>query len=222
MTWLHAPDCPAGRRGICNCRPTDGDEHQGDANTTSGWSAECIDCPYTIEPMYGARCYPRTESGDRGDVVEWVRRHVERFPGHGPVIASFTRWTVHISQVNPTVFETLFGQLPDDDRDHVAELRDTVQRVKNIVWQNFGIEPSVSPYRALPAGMGAAPFRCPECGFDYWVHRRWSNMTNPDDEDKRHPAWRAFVFGMADFPAMPYAYEPRASSCGYPGCCVHH
>ncbi|AHJ86602.1 hypothetical protein Jolie2_52 [Mycobacterium phage Jolie2] len=151
--WIHAEDCPASVGGrTCRCG-RDQAEHQGDdeANTTSGWSAECTDCPYTIEPMYGARCFPRTESGDRDDVVEWVRRHVERFPGHRPMVAQFTRWVVHVSQVNPTVFATLFGRLPEDDRDPVAELLDTVQRVKNIVWQNFGIEPGI-PTRALPAG----------------------------------------------------------------------
>lgn len=41
------------------------------------------------------------------------------------------------------------SQPPLPEPDPVAELLETVQRVKNIVWQNFGIEPG-SPLRALP------------------------------------------------------------------------
>ncbi|ANU79771.1 hypothetical protein BI023_gp53 [Mycobacterium phage Sneeze] len=122
-------------------------------NPRSGWSAECHDCPYTIEPNYGARVWPRSESGDRGGVERWAAQHVERFPGHRPAIDAFTRWTMTITeQITPAVFVRLW--LPGDDErpDPVAELLDTVRRVKNIVWQNFGIEPSPSPYRALPAG----------------------------------------------------------------------
>lgn len=124
------------------------------AGTVSGWSAECVDCPYTIEPAFGARVWPGTESENRAAVEAWVRLHVGRFPDHQPAIASFTRWTLTITDQAPaSVFALLFGRLPDRP-DPIVELRDAVQRVKNIVWQNFGIEPGI-PRRALPAGRPA-------------------------------------------------------------------
>ncbi|QFG06057.1 hypothetical protein KDW75_gp55 [Mycobacterium phage Mercurio] len=130
--------------------------------TVCGWSAECTDCPYTIEPMYGARCFPYSESGDRADVEHWADQHRARFPGHQPKITAFSRWTMIVEERLPvSVFETLFGRLPaEPERDPVAELLDAVQRVKNIVWQNFGIEPGI-PTRALPAGTGCRWCDCP-------------------------------------------------------------
>ena len=208
--WIHAEDCPASVGGrTCRCRPSDDDEHQADANTTSGWSAECTDCPYTIDPMYGARCFPRTESGDRDDVADWVRRHVERFPGHRPLIAQFTRWTVHVSQVNPTVLATLFG--PDGGRpDPVAELLDTVQRVKNIVWQNFGIEPGI-PTRALPAGRSIP--RVDERGWHYLIRFPDGHVAQcAGDWDVAHKHLRLIraepCFAGGPVPTLIGAYPP--------------
>lgn len=120
--------------------------------TRSGWSVECRDCPYTIEPAFGAPVYPGAESAEREPVEAWRRLHVARFPDHLPAIASFTRWTLTVTDQAPaSVWSALFGfGLPEPERDPVAELLDTVRRVKNIVWQNFGIEPGI-PLRALPA-----------------------------------------------------------------------
>lgn len=130
--------------------------------TRSGWSAECRDCPYTIEPAFGAPVYPGTESAEREPVDAWVRLHRRRFPEHQPKIASFTRWTFTITDQAPaSVWAALgLGPLPEPERDPVAELLDTVRRVKNIVWQNFGIEPGI-PHRALPAGTGCRWCDCP-------------------------------------------------------------
>lgn len=48
------------------------------------------------------------------------------------------------------------GQPPLPEPDPVRDLFEVVQRVKNIVWQTFGVEPGI-PQRALPAG------RWPDC-----------------------------------------------------------
>ena len=118
--------------------------------TVSGWSAECRDCPYTIEPAFGAPVYPGTESAEREPVDAWVRLHRGRWPDHRPDVRSFTRWTLTITDQAPaSVWAALFGGLPPEP-DPVAQLLDTVRRVKNIVWQNFGIEPGI-PLRAIEA-----------------------------------------------------------------------
>lgn len=53
------------------------------SEATSGWSAECRDCDYTIGIDYGERIYPRSESGDRGDVEFWAEQHRRRNPDTG-------------------------------------------------------------------------------------------------------------------------------------------
>lgn len=78
-------------------------------NPSSGWSAECRDCDYTIGLDYGEQIYPRSESGDRGDVEHWADKHVAEHPGHQPKIDQFARWTMTIVDVAPDVLETIFG-----------------------------------------------------------------------------------------------------------------
>lgn len=133
--------------------------------TVSGWSAECTDCPYTIEPAFGAPVYPSTESAEREPVDAWVRMHRRRFPEHRPRVAQFTRFTFTVTDQAPVAVWAALGlTLAEHERDPVAELLDTVRRVKNIVWQNFGIEPGI-PLRALPAGTPAiGRWPCPDCG----------------------------------------------------------
>lgn len=133
--------------------------------TVSGWSAECTDCPYTIEPAFGAPVYPSTESAEREPVDAWVRMHRRRFPEHRPRVAQFTRFTLTVTDQAPVAVWAALGlTLAEHERDPVAELLDTVRRVKNIVWQNFGIEPGI-PLRALPAGTPAiGRWPCPDCG----------------------------------------------------------
>ena len=140
--------------------------------TVSGWSAECTDCPYTIEPAFGAPVYPSTESAEREPVDAWVRMHRRRFPEHRPRVAQFTRFTFTVTDQAPVAVRAALGlTLAEHERDPVAELLDTVRRVKNIVWQNFGIEPGI-PLRALPpagcigAGCPRGPAGCFLCDDD--------------------------------------------------------
>jgi predicted RNA-binding Zn-ribbon protein involved in translation (DUF1610 family) len=80
---------------------------------TSGWSAECQHCDYTIEPDYGARVYPRSESSELADVEHWANEHAKANPGHQPQIGQFHRFTLDIREdVRDDVLEALFGQSP--------------------------------------------------------------------------------------------------------------
>lgn len=65
----------------------------------------------------------------------------------------------------------VLGESPLPEPNPVADLFETVQRVKNIVWQTFGIEPGI-PQRALPpagcigAGCPRGPVGCFLCDDD--------------------------------------------------------
>lgn len=91
---------------------------------SSGWAAECRDCPHTIGLDYGEPIYPRSESGDRADVERWAATHVDGHPGHQPKITEFHRWTMSvIEHLDVKLLNTLFdGRLPiprvDDDGWH--------------------------------------------------------------------------------------------------------
>lgn len=152
--------------------------------TVSGWSAECTDCPYTIEPAFGAPVYPSTESAEREPVDAWVRLHRRRFPEHRPRVAQFTRFTLTITDQAPAAVWAALGlTLAEHERDPVAELLDTVRRVKNIVWQNFGIEPGI-PHRALPAGrpaeLGSYDCRYCDCPADRCAGYGYGRKCCPD------------------------------------------
>lgn len=106
-------------------------------NPKSGWSAECCDCDYTIDPAYGGRIYPRSESGDRADVEHWAAQHRERHPGHQPKIDAFHRWTMTtVVHLDVRLIEALFGR-----PNQLAGLREATQRARNIAYHELGIEP---------------------------------------------------------------------------------
>lgn len=90
----------------------------------SGWSAECEDCPFEIEPDYGARVYPREEFPDTLEgswaADRWAIAHREANPGHNPTVRQFMRWTITLpADVPATVLHTLFPDArPADTGQH--------------------------------------------------------------------------------------------------------
>lgn len=85
-------------------------------DTEHGYYAECTDCPYVIEPAFGARKFPRVESPFAADVAEWVDEHVRANVGHRPTTGKFTRWTTAIADWDPKALELVFGHAGDEDQ----------------------------------------------------------------------------------------------------------
>jgi hypothetical protein len=83
---------------------------------TSGWAAECRDCPFTVGADYGERIYPRWEFDDTDDGrhtgERWAATHRAANPGHNPTVLHFHRWklTVEGQDWAPALLEALFPQ----------------------------------------------------------------------------------------------------------------
>ena len=80
---------------------------------TSGWSAECRDCPAMTEPDYGATVYPRAEFTDadvmpRAMAEQWAAEHVAEHPGHRPAVGQWHRWTVEVTAYAADLIAAMF------------------------------------------------------------------------------------------------------------------
>ena len=91
------------------------------SNPRSGWAAKCEDCPFTIEPDYGARVFPgeqfeRTDEG-RHAAERWAIDHRTANPGHSPTVTEFHSWTLTaVEHLDVNVLRTLFGPIASPQR----------------------------------------------------------------------------------------------------------
>ena len=110
---------------------------------SSGWKAQCEDCPHVVEPDYGARVFPNEEFEDtdagKAAAERWTDEHWAANPGHSPTVTLIHRFTLTSDEhLDVLLLRALFAG--GRTASPLDELVKAVQWARNVAYSELGIE----------------------------------------------------------------------------------